>query len=106
MVVEDGVDAQGVMHEEAEPLQALALAYLQPGASDADLRQPHRDDPSMTTDLWYERYCLETSQVVQLIATSRGLECEVVCGLLVGPKHEGRYPRPWKHAWLEIGGGI
>lgn len=59
----------------------------------------------MDTGLWYQRYCLETSQLVQWMATSCGFECEVVCGLLVGPKTEGRYPRPWRHAWLKMRDG-
>src|SRR5438067_1138435 len=93
------------MGDDAEALRAVALGYLEVLRSDRDLEQRHTTDPSMTTDLWYGRYCLETAQMVQTIAASRGLHCEVVCGLLVGPRIEGCYPRPWRHAWLELPDG-
>jgi len=86
-------------------VRELALAVIVRGEVEAELRARHDNDPTMTTDLWYERYCLELSQAVQMTAEKAGLEAEVVCGLLVGPKHEGRYLRPWQHAWLEVGDG-
>lgn len=83
----------------------LALAIIALGDGDAELRARHDTDPTMDTDLWYQRYCLELSQYVQMAAEQAGLNVEVVCGLLVGPKYAGRYPRPWQHAWLEIQDG-
>jgi hypothetical protein len=86
-------------------VRELALAIIAHGEAEAELQARHANDPTMTTDLWYERYCLELSQIVQVAAGQAGLDAKVVCGLLIGPKYEGRYPRPWQHAWLEVEDG-
>lgn len=86
-------------------IRALAQSVIDYGESQPDIAAEHAADSSMSTDLWYERYCLLVVQVVERLARTCGFECEVICGLFVGRKQEGRYPTPLRHAWLETPDG-
>jgi hypothetical protein len=71
-----------------------------------ELRELHEGDPSMTTDLVYERYCLPVSQMVKYMADDCGFETELIFGLFVPPRDvDGKYGRPLLHVWLELPDG-
>jgi hypothetical protein len=86
-------------------VQALARAFLELGEVVPELREMHETDPSMSTEYWYERYCLLVTQHVKKMADSCGFETELVLGLFVPPAEDGKYGRPMLHAWLELPDG-
>jgi hypothetical protein len=103
--VREHADPSVSTDEVAEAIRGTALALLAVGADTREAWAAHREDPEMTTDLWYERQCLLVSQAVQMMATACGFETALMLGLFIGQKQNGRYPRPLQHAWLETPDG-